>query len=196
METIFRSQYRSPQPIITAGNAAAEQSPGASCEYGISIAGNRDRGGKGDLVDSVSPSGWGDIHRGQHYGKRSGTQHSAHEEANTGVFGVQSHATMEATVGSSAPLITSGASGSGDGDNNSKNMRLGVVKSKPGNTSPQQDWEGEIEDRVMTTMGRQQESLADGSFSHVNSNCIESSIDISPEDWLQVAKETFASDSS
>lgn len=126
-------------------------------------------------MNSVSRSGWGDIQR---YGKGSKRQQSSQERANTAavtpstptVFDGESHlGTMEATVGNRAALVTLGTNGSSDGDDTSSNMCLGVVENKPDNFLSATGLEGEIKDRVMTMMRRQQESLADCSRSLLTS---------------------------
>lgn len=161
-------------------------------------------------MDTVPLSGWGDIHRWPNYRKGKEGPFPAQGGINTAVvpyyppiaFGDETHlATLGASKYSSSSTEaepTFGISGNG-GDINTSSYKCPVVGGKETvNIAPPQVRLGEMEDQAMMKMMMEshQESSTDSSFIHANSSCVDDSIDISPEDWLQVAKDELSPISS
>lgn len=206
VEAIFRPPSRSQQCIDTAGKAAAAEPCGVSCEYDISVAGNHDRGGGEGGVDTLRLSGWDVIHRRSTYGKCDDAHFPAQGDVNAAVvpssppiaFGDETHlATLEASEDNRASTVakpTFGVSGSGRDSKNSSYKCLVVGGNEKVKITPPQVRMGEMENQaMMMVMESHQESWADSSFIHTNnSSCVDGSIDISPEDWLQVANDALS----
>lgn len=207
MEALCRLPSRSPGSTATAGSVETEQSGGASGENHIS-AGDHDRG-EGDLMNSESLSANDDFQMWPINETGDETQPSAQENdiaaglssPTPGACGDEDHvATAESLSSNTEYTGDTSPFGEGEGSGGSStnsNECLSTGKNKAFNISPLPISDGRIEDQAMMMVMAelQQEGWAEDSFIGGSNNSISSYIDISPEDWLQVAKDALPSGS-
>lgn len=133
--------------------------------------------------------------------RRDNMQHSVREKAITVAIpdaccgGEACAATVEVLSGENKPTTSLLPFGVSDGSSGSNGRGsdgcLSMEDSGTANYAPLQVCGGMIEDQeaLMMAMKWHQEGWADGSFIGISSNSIDDSIDISPEDWLDVAED-------
>lgn len=204
MEALCRLPSRSGGSTATAGSVETEQSGGVSGENYVSI---------GDPMNSESRSANDDYQMWPIDEIGDGTQRSAQESdiaaaLSSSTPGARDDEVRIATAESlSSNTEYEGATSTFEKDeisdgsdfniNSNSNECLSTEENEAFNVSPLRVSDGSIEDQAMMMVMAelQQEGWTDDSFIGGSSNNIDISsyIDISPEDWLQVAQDALPS---